>query len=447
MVKRKHFEYLSDASDTENIADRLLSRQKKLCAQKLEKGKKELVQGLKLAAAFERQKQGRRKKTAGDKDSVLGRLEKEYGFLKSLDTNKTATSHIRKTLSRVKSIKDHHALPDWAREGEKEGYSQEELNVLARLYKAPAVKKVMDEIVEGVRGVLGAPVPSVQKDARSKERMEKADGDGDKGVKGVRLKEGKVHKEGKRAPMDDFSGSDSDDEFAGFDGRIAGPSDEESSDDEDEGAVLRRPRIASFSGLSDLSDSEEEDIPKSKLKKATLAEKPSSSTFLPSLTMANYMSGSDSEASDLSDVAPKKNRRGQRARQALWEKKYGEKAKHLTEGKKEGKGDERNKGWDAKRGATEGAGGRGNRRERRARERKSDEAADTNRDGGETISRGRWGRPKPGERETGANAIPMGKKPTKRDDTGPLHPSWAAAKAAKEKKMGIKPAGTKVVFD
>ncbi len=63
------------------------------------------------------------------------------------------------------------------------------------------------------------------------------------------------------------------------------------------------------------------------------------SAFLPSL-MGGYISGSES-ASDI-DVAPptRKNRRGQRARQAIWEKKYGEKAKHHQKAK-----DTRNSGW------------------------------------------------------------------------------------------------------
>jgi hypothetical protein len=43
--------------------------------------------------------------------------------------------------------------------------------------------------------------------------------------------------------------------------------------------------------------------------------------------------------------------------------------------------------------------------------------------------------------------MPLGPKKTKRDDAGSLHPSWLAAKAAKEKKVDAKPQGKKVVFD
>ena len=48
---------------------------------------------------------------------------------------------------------------------------------------------------------------------------------------------------------------------------------------------------------------------------------------------------------------------------------------------------------------------------------------------------------------SGENAMPVKKKETKRDDTGTLHPSWAAAKAAKDKKIGVQPQGKKLVFD
>jgi hypothetical protein len=50
-------------------------------------------------------------------------------------------------------------------------------------------------------------------------------------------------------------------------------------------------------------------------------------TFLPSLIMGGYWSGSES-AEDIEE-APRKNRRGQRARRQIWEQKFGAKANHL----------------------------------------------------------------------------------------------------------------------
>jgi hypothetical protein len=140
--------------------------------------------------------------------------------------------------------------------------------------------------------------------------------------------------------------------------------------------------------------------------------------------------------SDIEELAPaKKNRRGQRARQQIAEKKFGAKAKHLENPK-----NDRNQGWDAKKGATDGArGGRGGR-------------------GGFGAGRGGFGAgagrgggfnksgPAPG-RFTGGDA-PAPPKIKHNDDEGPLHPSWAAAKAAKEKKaVPIVFAGKKTSFD
>ncbi|KAL5501507.1 hypothetical protein ACEPAH_8767 [Sanghuangporus vaninii] len=67
-------------------------------------------------------------------------------------------------------------------------------------------------------------------------------------------------------------------------------------------------------------------IPKPKTGKA------GESAFLPSLSVG-FISGSDSEWSEseakIADMPMKKNRRGQRARKAIWEKKYGRNANHL----------------------------------------------------------------------------------------------------------------------
>lgn len=151
------------------------------------------------------------------------------------------------------------------------------------------------------------------------------------------------------------------------------------------------------------------------------------------------MSG-DESASSL-DEKPRKNRRGQRARQKIAEAKYGKAAKHIEK-------NERKQGWDAKRGAVSSEGARpGNRRDRRAAER---------------GMKARGGR---GPVISGENAAPLGKrrgeggvpadgakKGPKKDDTGPLHPSWAAAKAAKESKklkidLGGAKAAKKITFD
>ncbi|KAK3332177.1 Bud-site selection protein [Cercophora scortea] len=137
------------------------------------------------------------------------------------------------------------------------------------------------------------------------------------------------------------------------------------------------------------------------------------STFLPSL-MGGYISGSES-ASDLDEVlAPaRKNRRGQRARQAIWEKKFKDEARHV----KNGTGRARDAGWDLKRGAV----GDGKPWKQGIKN---------------PLGEGAGGEPK------------KERKPPTRDDLGTLHPSWEARKKLKESQLETAPyAGKKIKFD
>ena len=137
--------------------------------------------------------------------------------------------------------------------------------------------------------------------------------------------------------------------------------------------------------------------------------------------MGGYFSGSESEPEDVENAAPqRKNRMGQQARRALWEKKYGAKANHVKKAKKEEKAS-RDSGWDLKRGATDGS-------ERRPKKGKG---YTTGQRSGTDSNMGRE------RKET---------KPKPQDDK-PLHPSWEAAKKAKEQKATTAFQGKKVVFD
>ncbi|KAM0480987.1 hypothetical protein ACHAPX_003878 [Trichoderma viride] len=172
----------------------------------------------------------------------------------------------------------------------------------------------------------------------------------------------------------------------------------------------------------------EEDKKKRAAKAALKTARPGDSTFLPTL-MGGYISGSES-ASDID--APPKKRRGQRARQAIWEKKYGTKAKHLQ---KEAANGGRDSGWDMKRGAV-GAEDQG----RKPWKKGSRAPAGSGGRGGYSQGRG------------GANAYQESRpapppKPVKKDNEGPLHPSWEARKKAKELQKGAAFAGSKIVFD
>lgn len=145
------------------------------------------------------------------------------------------------------------------------------------------------------------------------------------------------------------------------------------------------------------------------------------STFLPSLMMGGYWSGSESEAEDLEEVEFRKNRMGQRARRALWEKQFGQNAKHLRRVKAED--------WDPQRGARfrDDTNRRGNKSSWHTVSQRKSEKAGVGGFGGTTAKAHNWL-----------------KQPDINDK--PLHPSWEAARKAKEQKQSAAFEGKKVVF-
>ncbi|QYS95959.1 BUD22 domain-containing protein [Trichoderma simmonsii] len=169
-------------------------------------------------------------------------------------------------------------------------------------------------------------------------------------------------------------------------------------------------------------EEKKEERKKQAAKAAAKTARSGDSTFLPTL-MGGYISGSES-ASDIE--APPKKRRGQRARQAIWEKKYGANAKHLQKAATKGG---RDAGWDMKRGAV-GPEDRGKPWKRGGRPAGGDSRG---------YSQGRGGNIQE------QNKPPP--KPTKKDNEGPLHPSWEARKKAKEAQKSVAFTGQKVVFD
>ncbi|PQE27654.1 hypothetical protein CJF30_00007979 [Rutstroemia sp. NJR-2017a BBW] len=142
------------------------------------------------------------------------------------------------------------------------------------------------------------------------------------------------------------------------------------------------------------------------------------STFLPTL-MGGYWSGSESPASDLSDSAVRppvrKNRRGQQARRALAEKKFGTGANHIKAGKP-------------------------------SVNIKEEKGKDKGRKRGEKFANDR-GRGRGRDVKDNANLTEVKPREKTRDDVGVLHPSWQAAKKAKEEKLKATFQGKKVTFD
>jgi hypothetical protein len=331
------------------------------------------------------------------------------------------------------------------------------LNVTARLCSSTPVRNALPTAMKEVKSELGIGTddlrPGKKKRLRAKDYQ---NGDAENSAEG---QEDEVDADaaaklrnalGLGAQRPDSGSGDSDDDGVISDDEEDGSgryrsrlafSDEDEDDDQDEdedeelgsdieaierrleaeGIGRKKPREERrYDAESDLElsdDESEADIPVPRKVAA-----PNKSAFMPSLTLGGYISGSGSDIDDAAALAPRKNRRGQRARQQIWEKKFGVTAKHLQ--KPAG-----NARWDPKRGAT-----------------------DRNvRGGRQPMGRGGPVR-RPNERGSGdrtahAKGSSETKKP-KRDDTGPLHPSWEAAKRAKEKKsVPVAFQGKKISFD
>ncbi|KAK3292493.1 BUD22-domain-containing protein [Chaetomium fimeti] len=411
----------------------------------------DLFQALRAAKGFERQRQSKRladRKAPADKRA---RIENEIVVLKSLDLQQTAHAHLCSSLLRVKAVADvSERLPaevrGWwrrllrrgrVRKGKGGGEKEDGLDSEVGKGKTRAGLKT-DEEKDGRKEAR----PGKKERDNDREKIDQG-GQSDGSDADEEEEEKSISQLDKLLGLDSDEESEDDSEEVLVKGRTKKPStmeldpmeittDEEGGDDQDldpmeltsdeeEGSSSEE----EFNGFSDdeegqqssASDDEAESDaessassvspPVKKAKKAKGPLKPTDSTFLPSL-MGGYISGSES-ASDI-DVAPeRRNRRGQRARQAIWEKKFGEKAKHLQEPAKG-----RDSGWDAKRGAVDG---NSKPWKRGIRNPLLDKA-----------------------RASGANETELGppKKepaPRKRDDSGSLHPSWEARRLAKAKEQ------------
>ncbi|KAH7319689.1 Bud-site selection protein [Stachybotrys elegans] len=436
-----------------------------------------IYQALKEAKGYERQRLNKRVRDDRAGADKQERLQREISVLKSLDLHQTARAHLYSSLLRVKSIAASTALPDEVRAGvPKPELSEQERaalhNVTTSLYNRAQVKQVVDRALATVCDALDLPVPEKgkrgkkgrdeetnkqptgsQNNTSKNEKSEPAESDNEwgdesdfQGFESDVDEPGSVvgdaelgdvdAEEAEFSKMDQLLGSSSDeeDEFdeemleryrgketVNLDDISVSGSGAESDEESEEELESEEDSDLSAPKLSLLTDSKSKKAPKEKKRRASPPPiQTGNSTFLPSL-MTGYISGSES-ASDV-DVAPPKKRRGQRQRQAIWEQKYGAKAKHLQKEAKRGGG--RDQGWDMRRGAVdpEDAGKR-TPWKKGIRDPLGAHSRDT-------------------QQETARPAPPKRKK----DDEGPLHPSWEAKKRAKAAQKTASFAGQKIVFD
>ncbi|KAF5000753.1 hypothetical protein FGRMN_1521 [Fusarium graminum] len=436
--------------------------------EKLEKHCNDVSKALKAAKGLERQRYSKRLHEDKVEPEKKERLEREVTVLKSLDLHQTARAHLYSSILKVKDLAASPDLPEEIRTGvprpELTPEEQAALhNVTSGLYNRELVKQAITRAVTTFCQALDVPLPGKAKRVRKSKKDDKEEQPSDR-IEQATKPGIKSAKEDVRASIEkeeesDFEGfSDhhdpvqepeelgSEDEsneekaVSKYDHLLGGSSDSEDNDDFDDERFERfkgKEKVnlddISVSGSDAAPDSDSEDESdaqreysisaspspppaKKKKAKASAPVRFGESTTLPTL-MGGYVSGSES-ASDV-DVAPAKKRRGQRARQAIWEKKFGNKAKHLQKPAWE---TGREAGWDAKRGAVDPGDG----------------------------PRTPWKKGIRNPLAGGANAVnkpAVNRPPPKKDDDGPLHPSWAARKLAKDAEKTAAFAGSKITFD
>ncbi|KAL3421773.1 NADH-ubiquinone oxidoreductase 30.4 kDa subunit [Phlyctema vagabunda] len=442
--------------------------------EKLVHSKKLLHRALKTSKGLYRQKLGKKVTQAKAKAELdeLPRLEREITALKGLDLDKSTDVLLYKTLLKSDAIAESELLPEYVKAPlpKPEG-SEEELNalhnVVSGVYNGKMVREVLNQAMNGIYIAMGIPAPAANSKGKKANKKEPA--------KGILKESGPRQPAGRdREAIEDeaepaWEGFDSDAEDQnGHEGQEDGEDDSEldeeelsrydallgaSSDEESLDLNLPRSRLSlrdlSITPSPSRSPSPERRAKKSKGSTTSARDAPQKvggSTFLPTL-MGGYWSGSESSASDLEDdevmKAPpaKKNRKGQMERRLIAQKKFGANANHVKKGLglKGQTAPQEDDGWDAKRGAKDGSepGARGRGR-------------GSSRGGAMTGGRSSGGRQRNFEQVTGENAIavqPRKRGLGKKDDAGPLHESWMAAKKAKEAQKAASFQGKKITFD
>lgn len=366
----------------------------------IDQSQKSLVAALKLARGFERQKMGRRQKNASNDPKTLLQRREEVIVLKQLDLDKIAKNHIVKSLMKSKRARESPIFTVvYGSEPKLDPVATTEGIVLGRLFNSNPVKLAMPRITAGAFEALGIdstsrPAPGATKEPqKQKKQLSASSVDG---LDPMEITEDEEQNAGEEYLDESIDNPDQD---------VLSSSEQASSDGElSSNSVEPRGGLKAKHHL--LSRSE----------KAALAA--GKTAFLPTLSMGGWYSGSESSddeaAGDSGAAQPKerKNRRGQRARQQLAELKYGNNAKHLQK-----QASSRDSGWDRRKGAV----------------------GPTGRSKGQTGSSSK-------PLKTGDPVKPS--RPTIRDDTGPIHPSWEAAKQRKSQSAAPAAfAGKKITFD
>lgn len=321
-------------ANPEELRKQLVDLKQTLGNRKIHHGRKILQKAIKQALKIESLKLSKRIKKNPEKEKKLAKEKEALDQLTDVDLGELmAAKLIQKTFLRTqKSLQNpppfiSGSTIEWTLAKQKELVSllnsAEAQNVYGRLGKVEGVRKASNDLLSSLN--------SVNKNVKRDEP--KADG-----KLGGNEKSGSADKKETKEmePKGDESESDSDDD----------ESNDNEDDDDDEQTSEAEGTEKSVNGSKKRKSSSQDDDDNDNEDDSDDESGDSESEnpdpfFLPTLA-TGYISGSDDEDDiDANDsvvrqaTSTRKNRRGQRARQKIWEQKYGRRAKHIVKQKQE----------------------------------------------------------------------------------------------------------------
>uniref|UniRef100_A0A060T911 ARAD1D07524p n=1 Tax=Blastobotrys adeninivorans TaxID=409370 RepID=A0A060T911_BLAAD len=327
-------------ADPEELRKQLVDLKQALGNRKIHHGRKILQKAIKQALKIESLKLSKRIKKTPEKEKKLAKEKEALDQLTNVDLGELmAAKLIQKTFLRTqKSLQNPPSFIststiEWTMAKQKELASlltsAEVQNVYGRLGKVDGVRKASNDLLSSLNSVN----KNVKRDeAKADEKSSRND------KSGSADKKEKKEIETKR----DESESDSDNESGDN-----GDNDDETSDSEDEKSVdevkgTEKSANESKKRKSSSQDDDDNDNEDDSDDESGDSESDNPDPFFLPTLATGYISGSDDE----DDVDPndsvvrqatsaRKNRRGQRARQKIWEQKYGRRAKHIVKQKQE----------------------------------------------------------------------------------------------------------------
>ncbi|KAK9320351.1 Bud-site selection protein [Lipomyces orientalis] len=364
--------------NTEELAKRALELKRKLVEQRIYFWIKELGRSLKRAKPLEIQRIVRKLKDArnsNNPDAIL-KSEQELQVIKGLDPNRIAQAHLWKRLRKNRFLYASQLLPDSPpkvetaqSENGDDALTPEQAairqDVTARLFKAKAIQA---SVADAIDGVVTAAELAHNSLSRKKEKNnpqepvsdnEGEESDVEDGDEESQDSDDEQTSDKARADVEDGSddedgGSSSDIDMSQYEGLVADESDESEVDVDADGQSIDYNEISNEEpepedDSSDANDGDKDSAPARPVARtitpsAKKGEIPKArNVVLPSLNVG-YISPSESDddfdtpqRGQPASAIQRKNRRGQRARQKIWEQKYGKNATHLKKKEQERK--------------------------------------------------------------------------------------------------------------